>query len=141
MKDDRDWYYWESQLRQIMRSPRFEHDDLVRGRCSGIPECCITFFIETWMMDLDITFKHKERMDEVRGDPIRFRYVPCPDCLVAQRFVEIRHCDGPSCFCGQWEHREMVQEKLRKIEPTAFRAYRKWRRISKSKRKQRRGYA
>lgn len=115
-----------------MRSPRLEHDDLLRGRCSGIPECCIKFFIEIWMIDPAITTDHKKRLSEIR-DTFRFGYIPCPDCVDKENFVDVRHCESSSCFCGQWEHREMINDIKR--------ARKKWCRNRRSTRKQRRGYA
>ena len=142
MESKQDWYYWENQIGQVLRSPRTEHDDLIRGECSGIPPCCIEFFIEKWGLDVDsvANAEHEKRMDALR-ERFYFQYVPCPDCITAERFVEIRSCDGPHCFCGQWESRQLISQKLDDMEPHVRKAYRKWRRKIRANRKRRRGYA
>ncbi len=123
-------YQWRNRFGQIVRSPLSERDDRLRGRCSGIPECCITFFTEIWMTKQKLfqnIVNHERRM-LVDRETFGFRYIPCPDCLDKKHFIKLRYCNGPDCFCGQWKHREA--EKI----------YRKWRRSRKSNRKRRRGF-
>jgi hypothetical protein len=131
------WYYWAIDTGEIMRSPRSENDDEVRGRCSGIPECCVKFFIEQRPFgETSHSYKeHTKRMDDMR-ERFEFQYIPCPDCLGAKRFVELKLCNESNCFCGQWEYRERAESKLKDISD-----YRKQKRRVRMSRKKRRGYA
>lgn len=112
-----------------MKSPRIEDDNRVRGECSGIPGCCITFFIDVW--DTSEVSAHEKAMDEARKKGFKFQYVPCPDCLSATRFVEIKDCKASNCFCGQWKYKE----KTALLEEERSR-----RRRTRMARKHRRGY-
>lgn len=131
-----EWYYWQDEAGKFMRSPRVPFDDELRGKCSGIPACCIKFYVEVWSPN-DNPFKdcpeHSTLMDEAKLKGFKFSYVPCPSCLESRNFVELKHCtsDG-NCFCGQWERRELMKEQDEA---------RKQRRRSRMARKKRRGYA
>lgn len=135
------WYYWRNRVGQIMRSPYSgSTDDRIRGECSGLPPCCIEFFIETWRMDPESNQEHADRMVKAKAEGVDFWYVPCPECLETKSFVEISHCDGPHCFCGQWKHRQLVNEKLGEINPNVRASYKKWRRRVRANLKKRRGW-
>lgn len=124
-----------------MRSPYSgSKDDRVRGECSGLPECCINFFIETWRMDPQANPEHDAKMIENRENGFEFHYIPCPTCLENKRFVEIKSCDGPHCFCGQWAHRQLVDSATLEIAPIVNKYYKKWKRSVRMNRKKRRGY-
>ena len=90
---------------------------IARGIHSGIPICCVTFFVFEWLPWKKISDSHpyeveleragvggraweEEQMRRWRagGSPDLKppQYVPCPDCLVAARFVELHICDA-SC--------------------------------------------
>lgn len=69
--------------------------DAARGRCSGIPECCIAFFIEVWSDSLSHTQAGTELLSSL---PRAVQYIPCPICLELENFVQIRAC-RPGCEC------------------------------------------
>lgn len=110
-KDD-EWYYLPDEEEKFMRSPRVPFDDELRGTCSGIPTCCINFYIMVWSPN-DNPAKdcpeHQMLMDEAKREGFKFYYIPCPACLKARRFVEIKQCSNGNCFCGQWERREAMK--------------------------------
>lgn len=143
MSEDGGWYYyWEDEWATYMKSPRVAGDDKIRGQCSALPECCIKFYIGTWAENPGVFIDHEINMRDARAQGSNFQYVPCPECLAAKRFVKIRSCDGPSCFCGQWERRhKMKLNKLDVMSPEARRAYRNFRYKVRAKRKLRRGWA
>jgi hypothetical protein len=82
-------------------------------------------------MDPGANPEHDERKDEAHRQGFKFEYVPCPECLAARRFVEIKSCDESNCFCGQWKYKELVKE---------LETERKLRRRTRMLRKRRRGY-
>ena len=84
-------YYWQDDDEQVFVSPLVNHK--ARGKCSGIPACCVAWF-ETG----------GER--DVRAWD--WGYVACPACAVLGNRVEVRHCADlkDSCTCGQWAERK-----------------------------------
>jgi hypothetical protein len=79
------------------------------GRHSRIPECCIDFFITTW---LDVP--DEERADYVNAlDAGGYEYIPCPTCLDAGVKVAMHHCDMDIECCRQWWPRERWPVKYR----------------------------
>lgn len=67
-------------------------DDTARGRLSGIPSCCIRFFIEQWLplcRDPTRAAVRRAYMRAIRWE--RWGYVPCPDCFCANRRVRVVH--------------------------------------------------
>lgn len=85
---------------------------LARGVHSGIPFCCVTFFVLEWLpwartgsehpyaQDLEIAGLGRVRQEEqirrwkAGEKPVETppEYVPCPDCLATGRFVSIHTC-------------------------------------------------
>ena len=62
------------------------------GRDSGIPDCCINFWITEYIPlfysnHSIILFYHN-------SIPTECQYIPCPDCLEKRSFIQIKTC-GP----------------------------------------------
>ncbi len=84
------------------------------GRCSGLPECCIAWFVELHRME--------ERGEREAADAYRIKiprgmgYIPCPQCLASQAFVLVRDCPtslvSVGCAC------RVVKEQLFLVRPT-----------------------
>lgn len=67
------------------------------GRDSGIPECCIEFFVTEWSYithKFPLIFKHYwEQQEKVSAELNRFiGYIPCPDCLKNHKIVDVIKC-------------------------------------------------
>lgn len=72
------------------------------GFHSGIPACCIKFYVTKWMWlnhkgkffisYWDRMNKHKWTFDE-KGEAVpAFQYIPCPKCLAQHRFTKLLPC-------------------------------------------------
>jgi hypothetical protein len=70
------------------------------GQHSGIPDCCILFYLTCW---------RRLAGDEEDGIPNGYRtlvehlgksqdagYIPCPACLIAGNMVQVRRCNFPA---------------------------------------------
>jgi hypothetical protein len=70
--------------------------DVVRGEHSGIPPCCIEFFVTTWRRQWHDPRRAGIYRARIRMAGLRQRrrvgYIPCPECLDAHRFVRIHTC-------------------------------------------------
>ena len=88
-----------------------------RGTHSGVPACCITFYVMEYLpwlntagtahpheAELRAAGLHRPKTEEelrlwmaglVESDPPP-HYIPCPDCLAVGRFVELHEC-MPEC--------------------------------------------
>lgn len=131
---DTEWYYWQDEAGRLVRSPRVPFDDVVRGQCSGIPECCIKYFVDVWSQNNNPWKdcpEHAERMMDAKEKGLEFFYIPCPACIATENFVETKDCTESNCFCGQWERREVFKEQ--DLEKNR-------KRRSRMARKKRRGY-
>lgn len=143
-----EWYYWRSRDGKTRRSKRYSWDDRIRGECSGIPACCVTFFVDHWQITgrflSPLQSEHWNRIEETRKRlHLRFDepgYIPCPSCLEAGKFVEVRSCEGAHCFCGKWANSEAVEDELVSFSQY-LRVHKKYRKMRRRKRKQRCGYA
>lgn len=124
---DEDLYYWMGADGRVLCVPVKGADHDLRGQCSGFPPCCIRFFIEQWQNMPDEP--RNEYMSKIEG----IGYIPCPDCLAKQNFVEPKDCEEANCICGQWKHRQSVEDSLDAIR-------KKERRRNRMARKKRRGY-
>jgi hypothetical protein len=78
------------------------------GRCSGIPECCVQFFIATYF----------DRPGSEAPDDAD--YLRCPACRAAGVKVPVRECPSYGCPCarttdpgrGHWRSPRPVQLTL-----------------------------
>jgi hypothetical protein len=80
-----------------LRPDRYNIPQIHCGLHSGIPECCVLFFLTCWPII--------RRDEDETGEPSVYRvlvweaetdskgYIPCPACLASRRFVELRECD------------------------------------------------
>ena len=73
------------------------------GRHSGIPECCINFFIEVWTTHVPVLHYYQQKFAHLNID-----YIPCPNCLVNKSFVQIHKCDK-ACV----KYRKLLQGDVR----------------------------
>lgn len=60
----------------------------VKGRHSGIPECCIEFFLGVYAAEYDMFVP--AYLDGRKWDG---SYVPCPQCLSVNRPIRLHVCD------------------------------------------------
>lgn len=67
----------------------------LRGRCTGLLDCCIAFFSTTRMDDIVVLNKARS----VSHPQIHPGYVTCPECWTARRFVTPLKC-RPGCLCA-----------------------------------------
>ncbi len=61
------------------------------GVHSGIPLCCVTFFVEDWDKRFE-TFWRKSAYSKAVDDG-GWNYVPCPECFRANRKVDMVICE------------------------------------------------
>ncbi len=64
------------------------------GRDSGIPDCCISFWIDEFSPSVGIDYK-KEKMWVAfyrTCYPQNIFYIPCPKCVMNKTFIEIKNC-------------------------------------------------
>ncbi len=91
--------------------------DVDMGRCSGFPDCCITFFSTAWRVfygkgDVPLNQKSAWKVRVIRwyhekaGD---HGYVPCPLCLISGARVRVHRCTPE---CGHIEQsKALVRER------------------------------
>src|SRR5690349_7761603 len=69
------------------------------GRCSGIPECCVLFWIDAqprFRRDDPVMVAHWSQVPKGLG------YIPCPACLEARAWRRVRGCPtAQPCPCVQ----------------------------------------
>lgn len=79
----------------------------IRGVHSNIPECCILFFISTWIPALqkederNLYLKKIREVEERCGTKTN-GYIPCPSCLENKTIVSIHICDPKDPICQQY---------------------------------------
>lgn len=70
------------------------------GTHSGIPPCCIRFFVQEW--DMSEGWRDEGNWYHQAINAAKFGYVPCPDCLGSGNKAKIIDC---SIGCGG-DHQE-----------------------------------
>lgn len=63
--------------------------DVTCGLHSGLPDCCVLFYVTFWQAADDARRAWYRRYMKYSGLP---EYVPCPACLASGVFVEVAHC-------------------------------------------------
>lgn len=58
------------------------------GRHSGIPDCCVEYWLTQWDNDRNTQSKHHEAVI-----CLGWGYVPCPACLSLKRKARVVQCD------------------------------------------------
>jgi hypothetical protein len=83
-------------------SPKTLYRHVRCGRCSGIPVCCILFFLGFWVpLFLFINFKPVKRFVKWWPPQERFNYVPCFICYWRRNKKKIHVCKlGDKRCCG-----------------------------------------
>ncbi len=67
------------------------------GKDSGIPDCCIDFFVNEWLYTSDnfprlhITYTNFITRIE-KEQNIRFEYIPCPNCIQNPKVLKNIKC-------------------------------------------------
>lgn len=88
-------YYFEDDSGAIRVVDLTDADHHERGRCSGIPFCCIAYYV-------------------AGGAPVNdWGYAACPACVRGNNRIEVRDCaedDGAHCTCGAWANSRVVEE-------------------------------
>jgi len=78
------------------------------GRCSGLPECCIAWFVVVQELEAFVGpwspwswHENLQRRPWSAAGPDRPRpdYVPCPWCRATRTFVKVRPCPNDPHFC------------------------------------------
>ena len=76
--------------------------DRLRGRCTGLPACCIEFFVTTWQAWFrgctPEFHAYSEAFAALHQQGKGIGYVPCPACFEAKAFVRPKHCHR-GCLC------------------------------------------
>lgn len=87
--------FWEDADGNFWESPRANDDDRPRGRCTGVPECCIDYFIAGG--------RAPEGLD--------WEYVPCPECIRTGNRITPKLCVElkDACTCGTWANRRPLE--------------------------------
>lgn len=99
------FYFWDSDRHSIMelivRDTDAEH--VRRGKCSGIPACCIAEYLRQ---------RAGERAGKIthRPFPDGWGYIPCDRCWAEDRRVKVRSCTRKRCTCGQWKRATRVPD-------------------------------
>lgn len=65
------------------------------GLHSGIPECCVLFFVTVWYdgkHPLDWPPGKRTYQQAMRRTIGTVNYVPCPGCLTRRTFIKTRRC-------------------------------------------------
>lgn len=112
-------YYFRDEDGLTREAQRRPGDDRIRGECSGIPPCCIAFFVNVWpgicaandAEDPVAEALYQRHLDQPA------RYIPCGDCIDAGRFVEVRSCaadGGAHCICGTWSSSRVIDAEVRR---------------------------
>ena len=85
-------YYWSDDDEQVFASPLVDHE--ARGKCSGIPACCIAHYLAGGSASIESRATRS--------------YIACSTCVESGHSVDIRHCCDlkDACTCGQWAERE-----------------------------------
>jgi hypothetical protein len=61
--------------------PTTRYNSICCGVHSGIPMCCIKFFVNEWpSYSLEAHREHIAKAAEINGGE-NYGYIPCPDCL------------------------------------------------------------
>lgn len=87
---------------RVRATPIVGHE--ARGRCSGIPPCCIEHYVSVTLSG---------RVSDVDPRAASWGYRPCPPCVERGNRVEIRHCaddNGARCTCGAWANSRLVSD-------------------------------
>ncbi len=66
------------------------------GRHSGIPECCVYFFVTWWQDSCDDWRAHRS-YDAFKGmaeaiHRVAWGYVVCPQCMLSGHYVRLSRC-------------------------------------------------
>lgn len=84
-------------------SARTADHERLRGHCTGIPECCIEYFVGPWLGVMSMRCRNWEAELEFRAvHATMIGYVACPLCRVERSFVKPRRCRRGDCVCGGW---------------------------------------
>ena len=66
------------------------------GKHSGIPECCIRFFIGPWAKIYQNDERREAYWDIMRGALPTAEYIVCPRCIAEKRVFPTEKCE-----CGE----------------------------------------
>lgn len=77
----------------------------LRGRCSGIPKCCIDYFVTIW---IGTGLWRTDAGQATRArEPSNVRYIRCPDCRDVDRRYTVRKCKR-GCLCDPQRPRRVI---------------------------------
>lgn len=67
------------------------------GVHSGIPVCCIAFYVQDWFKIKVFTVYRRELNKFTKKHKFFIGYIPCPRCFLLERFVSLTPC---TCSLG-----------------------------------------
>jgi hypothetical protein len=91
-------YLFEDNDGNVRETPNGDH--WARGRCSGIPDCCIQRFVDAGFP-----------MEWESWEPEDWGYRPCKACVDSGNRVTVRMCADlkDACTCGAWANSKIVE--------------------------------
>lgn len=66
------------------------HHHIQCGKHSGIPECCIEWFVSTWLPAYFVNHDFVQKYHSNNGD---VGYIRCLNCIKDNLIVEIKECE------------------------------------------------
>jgi hypothetical protein len=104
---------WNEDLseKEILIRLKYLQTAVECGIHSGLPACCIRFFItdKMWMQENS----NREYLTKIQLTGKNWGYIPCPVCLQSGRVVEVLSCpDGKICFPGDGHLLQMVHQDV-----------------------------
>lgn len=79
--------------------------DRAFGRHSGIPECCVNFFVSKNIPEL-MEWNKKSKKDNAK-------YVRCPQCIETNHVVKLLQCSRDCWFLAMIEAKNFQNMKIR----------------------------
>jgi hypothetical protein len=72
------------------------------GNCSGIPDCCVEYFITVWKEShMGIKLPVLKELDKSENPGVH--YIPCPTCLKNKNFIKLLPCNKECDLVKEFE--------------------------------------
>jgi hypothetical protein len=88
------------------------------GGHSGVPKCCILFYVTEWIHYTDKQVdRHHKRVDKIfkreEHNDKGFGYIPCPRCLELKNWAgPLKKCP-PHTECGRYQRKQLARRAAR----------------------------
>ena len=63
------------------------------GRHSGIPECCVDWYLGPWSNAVSVVPYLWEAYWKSNNEPKAPDYIRCPSCIESRRVMEVKECN------------------------------------------------